>query len=606
VSSSQADASRSTALSRAYRLNLDMLALVALFTGAFLVFTTQFLALTRRRTQLALLRVLGITQPVLRRFLLLEAALLGLVASALGLYAGYELAAYIVRHVGADLGAGYFRSVTPVFTAQPGALAAYFVLGVAFSVIGAAPPSFEIARRAPALALKAGDQQDARANPRTGCWGIGFMIAGAALAAMPDVAGIPVAGYAAIGLLLLGTIAVMPVAAEWLLDRVPAPRRLLPALALAQLKSGPRQAAISVSAIVASFTPMVSMLIMVTSFRASLDAWLTHMLPADLYLRAAPTGETGFFTPEQQDRIRDTEGVARVTFIRSRTLLLDAYHPPVTLLARPIEAQNAAAVLPLRTDGIVPHGSLPPPVWISEPLHDAFGWEVGDEIELPLASRSVRFTVAGIWRDYARQNGCVVMDHELYARLTGDRLTNDAAIWLAPGSGAERVSRALREGLDAAEALEIAPTAAIRARSLAAFDRTFAVTYGLEAAAVLIGLFGVSSAFSAQVLARRREFGVLRHLGMTRRRIAAMLACEGGFIAAFGAAVGLVLGWGIGLVLIRVINRQSFHWSMDLHLPLAQLAMLTAVLVATAAGTAACAGRYAMSNEAARAVREDW
>lgn len=606
ISRPETDVSRGTAMSRAYRLNLDMLALVALFTGSFLVFTTQFLALMRRRAQFAVLRVFGMTQPVLQRFLLLEGALLGAVGSALGLYAGYELARYVVRHVGIDLGAGYFRAFTPAFTAEPAALAAYFALGVASSVLGAAPPSFEISRRAPALALKAGDQEDAEPNPRMAVLGVVLIAIGAMLTAAPDSSGVPAAGYVAIALLLLGTIAVLPAIAARVLRLVRAPRELLASLALAQLQAGPRRAAISIAAIVASFSLMVSMLIMVTSFRASLEAWLTHMLPADVYLRTSPLGETGFLDPGEQERIRSTPGVARVTFLRSQTLVLSATHPPVTLLARPIDATHAGETLPLQSSISIPRAPAPPPVWVSEAAQDLYGWKPGDEIALPVGARSVRFTVAGIWRDYARQNGSVVMDRDLYVRLTDDRLVNDAAIWLAPGSSATEVSRALRERLDAWQGLEIAETGAIRARSLAIFDRTFAVTYALETAAVLIGLFGVSSAFGAQALARRREFGVLRHLGMTRRQIGVMLACEGGLIAAFGAAVGLLLGWVIGLVLIRVINRQSFHWSMDLHLPLLQLAILTVVLLAASAVTAAWSGRYAMRAEAARAVREDW
>ncbi|HSQ04366.1 MAG TPA: ABC transporter permease, partial [Burkholderiales bacterium] len=488
----------------------------------------------------------------------------------------------------------------------PAALVAYFILGVAFSIFGAAPPSLEISRRAPAMALKAGDQQDAQANPRTAVMGIALIVAGAALTMVRTSSGVPVAGYLAIGLLLIGTISIMPAAAAALLSVVRVPRRLIPALALAQLQAGPRQAAISVAAIVASFSLMVSMLIMVTSFRASLETWLVHMLPADVYLRTSPLGETGFLAPDEQERIRTMPGVARALFIRLQTLVLDARRPPVTLMARPIDVSQPEDTLALEGRSIVPRPAAPPPVWISEALHDWYGWKPGDEIELPIASHRERFTVAGIWRDYARQNGSVVMDRDLYIRLTGDRVANDAAIWLAPGTHADELMLTLRQRLDAWEGVDIAPTAAIRARSLAVFDRTFAVTYGLEAAAVLIGLFGVSSAFSAQALARRREFGVLRHLGMTRRQIAAMLACEGSFIAAFGAAVGLALGWIIGLVLIEVINRQSFHWSMDLHAPPGQLAILTGVLLASAALTAAWSGRYAMRNEAAQAVREDW
>ena len=163
----------------------------------------------------------------------------------------------------------------------------------------------------------------------------------------------------------------------------------------------------------------------------------------------------------------------------------------------------------------------------------------------------------------------------------------------------------LRERLPEA-AIEMATPREMREISLRIFDRTFAITYALEIAAVVIGLFGVSVSFGAQALARRREFGVLRHIGMTRRELGAMLGCEGAFVAALGTAFGLVVGWVVGLILIHVVNRQSFHWSMELSMPWLPLAGLAAMIVAAAVATAVWSGRAAMREEVSRAVREDW
>ena len=168
------------------------------------------------------------------------------------------------------------------------------------------------------------------------------------------------------------------------------------------------------------------------------------------------------------------------------------------------------------------------------------------------------------------------------------------------------IERAIRATLKGGANLEFGEPDAIRARSLDIFDRTFAVTYALEAVAVLIGLFGLSSSFGALVLARSREFGMLRHVGMTRRQIGAMLAAEGALVSALGLALGLALGWVIGLVLIHVVNRQSFHWSMELHMPWGLLALLAAALLALATLTALVSGRRALTVDVVRAVREDW
>jgi len=213
--------------------------------------------------------------------------------------------------------------------------------------------------------------------------------------------------------------------------------------------------------------------------------------------------------------------------------------------------------------------------------------------------------VAGIWRDYAGQSGRLMMDRTDYRRLTGDATAQDAAIWLAPGADGVRVGEALKAA-GGPGALEVAFPGEIRARSLKIFDRTFAVTYVLEAAAMLIGLAGVAASFAALTAARRREFGMLRHLGLTRRQIGGMLALEGTLAAAVGVLGGLAAGGAISLILIEVVNRQSFHWSMDLHVPWASLAWLAVTLIALAGLAAVLAGRQAMRQNAVLAVREDW
>jgi putative ABC transport system permease protein len=361
---------------------------------------------------------------------------------------------------------------------------------------------------------------------------------------------------------------------------------------------------VSLAAIVASVSLMVSMAIMVASFRQSLDEWLERVLPADLYLRAGPGSDTAFLSPADQQTIATLPGVRRAEFLRSQRVLVDPDRPPLTLLARAVEAEGR--VPPLLGAAHAVRAGEPPAAWVSEVASDLYGWRPGAVIEIPLGGRRARFTVAGIWRDYARQQGAVLIERYEYLRHTGDAYADDAALWLAPGADLARVTSEIQARVAGGTNLEIAGPGEIREVSLRTFDRTFAVTYALEAVAVVIGLFGLSSSFGALVLARRREFGVLRHIGMTRRQIGSMLAAQGLLVSALGLTVGLTLGWVISLVLIHVVNRHSFHWGMELHLPWQLLGEFVAVMLVLATFTAIASGRQAMSGEAVRAVKEDW
>ncbi len=591
-------------LSRAYRVNLNALALVALFTGGFLVFSAQALEVARRRREHALLRVLGLQRCGIARLVLVEAAAIGAAGSAVGIALGYGLAGLAVRFVGGDLGAGQFRGVVPEMGFPLVPALGFLAGGVCIALTGALLPALDAARSDPARALKAGDEQHLFSKAVSAWPAVALCAAAALLVRLPPVGGIPLFGYAAIACLLVGGILLMPGFAQVAFRFLPAGRSAPLLLANEQLRGSPGQAMVSLAAIVASFSLMVAMAIMVSSFRQSVDEWLGSMLPADLYFRTTHAGDTAFLDEALQDRVRAIPAASRVEFLRSTRLSLDPARPPVALIARdlPLGAAQSVPLVGARLDPVP--GGLPP-AWVSEAVADLHGYAPGREISLPVEGRAARFVVAGVWRDYARQHGSILVDRGTWIALGGDRRVNDGAIWLKPGASAGDAMAALR-ALPGGDLLDMAEPGEIRALSLRIFDRSFAITYSLEAVAVLVGLFGLSSSLGAIVLSRRREFGMLRHLGMTRRQVGLMLAAEGGMLALLGVVAGLAVGGLIGLVLIHVVNRQSFHWSMDLHLPYGLLAALSAVLVVLAALTAWLSGREATGLGPVRAVKEDW
>ena len=596
-------AAQSLALSRAYRVNLNMLALISLFTGAVLVFSTQVLSALRRRTHFALLRALGMTRQRLAMLLGVEASLLGALGSVLGIGLGLVVAHGVLAYAGADLGAGFFHGVSARIILDPYGLSVIAGAGIAASALGGVMPAREAARTAPAQALRAGSEQSSLSGSQRWLPGVVAFLLGSGMLVLPPIKDLPVFGYMAIGCFLLGAISLMPAYVRCALALVPNTRSPAMQLALAQMRGSPRFAGISLASILASFSLAVAMLIMIHSFRHSLDAWLTHVLPADLYARAG-SGTSAWLDADAQRRMRSVPGVRSAAFARVQTLQLDPARPPVTLIARDLDPARPEG-LPLIAPQQLPRDASIP-VWISEAMRSIYGFDVGQRLTLPLAGAQVEVTVAGIWRDYVRQSGAVLMDRTNYMRITADAVANEGWIWLEPGQRSVTVMEGLRQALGAGPELEIREPALIRAQSLAAFDRTFAVTYGLQFAALAIALFGVGVCISAQALTRRGEFGVLQHLGMTRSTLVRMLGLEGALLGCLGAIAGTATGIVMSDVLIRVINRQSFHWSMDIYWPLTELGVLSVALIACCTVTAAISARHAVGMDAIRAVREDW
>ena len=629
------DASARTAqLSRAYRVNLSVMALVALFTGAFLVYSVLALSVAQRAPQLALLGVLGFSPPERLRLVLIESALLGVVGSALGLALGTALAWGAMRVLGGDLGGGYFSAQVPPLQWSGGAALAYGGLGVLAAVLGGWLPARTAATLPPAQTLKGAGVADAKPLPIG--LGLGLLAFAGLLAMAPSVAGVPVAAYASVGVLLLGGMALLPHGVALVYNRL-APwvsHMALPLLAVERARRLRALAAVAVSGVVAALALATALTVMVASFRQSMLTWLDAMLPADVYLHMPqdPNSAGLAALPEQlQPALRALPAVARVSIQRSESWSMDPRAPAVAVIWRELHPQDtsgspsAAANLPLTaTASPVPAGARA--VYVSEQVRDQMGLRQGQAWPALAqhlgATPNTPFVVAGIYRDYARPSGSVTLDwSELRARVP-QPLPTEAAIWLAPQveptaglaqiqAAAEAFASGSASAPDSASARaltapEVHSTQSLRSRSMQIFDRSFAVTYWLQAIAIGIGLFGVSASFSAQALARRKEFGLLVHLGLTRGQIRQLVAFEGMAWCTIGALAGIGLGLGAALVLIRVVNPQSFHWSMDAHIPWLRLAALGAAVIVAGTVTAYVTARRIAAQDAVRAVKEDW
>jgi putative ABC transport system permease protein len=548
---------------------------------------------------------------------------LGVVGSALGLLLGTAAAWLALHWLAGDLGGGYFPGIAPSLQFSVPAALAFAVLGVLAALMGGWAPALQAQRLAAAQALKGLGGTHERAIP--GWAGPALVGVGAALSFAPAWQGMALGAYVAVAFLLLGGIACVPTLVDWLLRRARPQDHALAVLAVGRARHERQAATVAVAGVVASLSLAVALTIMVASFRSGVALWLEQVLPADLYARTATStaaSDGAFLPPEFVEAAATLPGVSRVDAARVRSVVLDPSKPAISLVARPLSEQalqgrRVSQVLPMVAPSSPPvstvdntHAALDG--YVTEAMEMLYGARPGTLLELPVAtiggsgSTLIRIRVKGVWRDYARQFGAVAIDLREYQALTGDTRINDLAISLDDGADVGEVQRQLREKVPQPALIEFAVPAQIRAISMRIFDRSFAVTYYLQALAIGIGLFGIAASFSAQVLARRKEFGLLSHLGLTRWQIVSIVAGEGAAWTAAGALAGLVLGLAVSAVLVHVVNPQSFHWTMQLVVPWDRLGLLCAAVLLAGSLTAALSARTAASADAVRSVKEDW
>ena len=626
---------RMSNLSRAYRVNLSVLALVALFTGAFLVFTTISFSVLRQQSELALLSVLGAGRTWLFGLVLTKAMLVAAVGGLLGLGLGLGVASVLLRVLGGDLGAGYFSTSVPPLDIEVSMLLGFWLLSLIVGGVAGYFPARAATAGSPVSQLRAGAAERTLKPVLNARIAVALAFISVVLTLLPPINGLPLAAYLSIAFLLFAGLALMPSLVKqffsWLAWFIPSkgPRAMSPSLTLAvwRLAQAPASAAGLISGVVAALALTVAMVVMVASFRDSVTQWLDKVLPADLYASLTrsdlndasgqdPTSHSNGASghdPASLHRLAAIPGIARVELTLQQKILFRPEQPEVMLIARPVPSGRAAQVLPVTGDLSVQTKGITnplPEVFVSEAMLDLYHWKPGEIHTLPVkasSGESLSVWVAGVFRDYGRQHGSVVMDLSVYQALTQDRRRTDIALWLTPDSNPAVVLERLRKQFPQLKALEFRSSSDLRALSLTIFDRSFAMTYALEVAALLVALFTVAAGFAGQALLRQKEFALVQQLGQSAAQLTQWICLESGLLLALASCWGTVLGLLMSQVLIHRVNPQSFHWTMDTSLPAVAIIVLIRVTVLLGMLAAVWAAKRNLNAERlALSLREDW
>jgi putative ABC transport system permease protein len=572
---------------RAFQLNLATLSGVGLLVGLLLVYNTIAYSVVRHRREIGILRALGLSRPGVATLFIGEAAAMGLIGGVAGSLFGFLLAGRLVSMLGRTVSDLYapvsvvsdgLSSLTPALLLEGG------FFGLVVAMLGAVAPSLDAGRTAPARALAPGEYEDAQAF-RVGplAWfGGGCLVLAGLLALAGPVGGLPVFGYASAFFLLLSLSCLTPLlvygVGMMMTGRTASAGGRVGALGLIageQIARAPGRNAITVSALMIGIAIMIGVGIMIQSFRQTVDEWINQTVMADLVV-ATPGWLTGEGSGAQakrmplawMERAAAVPGVAAVDTYRDLTIELGGR--PVSMVSRDLRVHaersrylfmdgDSAEVLSrtVKTRGVV----------ISEVLAGRLGLREGSLLALTTPSGERSFPVIGVFYDYATDGGKLVMDRSLYRTLWEDDTTTVIAVYLAPDADAGLVRQHVADTMGQVGRLVVITNAEIKREILEIFDRTFTVTYALEFIAVVIALLGIVNTLLTSVLERQREMATLRAIGASAGQIRRLVLWEGLYLGLLGACLGVMGGVLLSFLLIHVINKQSFGWTIHFQFP---------------------------------------
>ncbi len=576
----------------AFRWNLRLLSYIALVVGAFLIYNTISISVVRRRHEIGVVRALGGSRSGVLGAFLGEAVFLGLAGALLGLPLSRLMATGALKLMALTVVSLYVSSRPGSIDLTPDSVALAILIGVGVAVASALSPAREAMRVPPVDAMSHGHREYTAQMHKGRDLVIAAVLAVAAAFAsrLPAFAGKPVFGYLATVLLIVAAAYAIPGLVSFLssltarsLQKILGVEGLLASRSLA---ASLNRTSVLVAALSTAIAMMVSVGIMVGSFRQTVVTWMNGQLPADLYIRPAgsPAADRHpTLSSELAEKIAALPGVDSVDRLRAYEITYDG--TPVTLASMELRTsrpyRNSDFFSGRPTETVLSELRGANNIIVSEPFTYKHHLKTGDIITLSLGESRADFRITDVYYDYASERGYILMDRETALRYLPDPLPSNLAVFLSPSANQENVRKMIQE-IAAGHHILVFSNRDLRAEAIRIFDRTFAITYALEAVAVFVAVMGIAGALLALVIDRRREFGLLRFLGASAPQIRKFILVEAGLLGLLSNLVGFVLGYLLSLILVFVINKQSFGWTIRFHWPVAVLfAALSVVFLAT-------------------------
>ena len=589
-------------MTRAFRLNLTVLSLVALLVGLYLVLQALDGAVVRRRSEIAVLRSLGLEERTVRMAWLVEAAVLGLAGGVAGVLLGWAGAQVAVRFVGQTVNALYYATTVKAAALEGGEAAVAVALAVGASLAAGWLPAREAARTPPAqILVRHGMDTQGQPLLRNHGLALAAILLGIILCRLPPLhlqggGRFPLAGYAAAFLWIFGggILCSLGLPAAALMGARLSRRFVSVRLALSHLVRPSGRHRLAIACLLCSIGMTAGMAILVSSFESTVRGWVGRSLHADLYVSSDGSQSASALNGLEADTWRAIvrhPGVVDATVLSAVPIELDGIqtllsgtelssfirHTDLPWVERPADGSVFDAA---RNQGLA---------LASESFSERFGMHRGDHVVVRTPAGPEGLTLVGIYADYGNERGSLIVERGDLVRWFSDSHATNVALYLRPGTDPDAVRADL---LRRFPGLSIYSNPRLRMEILRIFRQTFSITYALEIIGVAVSVVGMALTLSSVLLDRREELTTLRSLGFTRQEVAAATAAEGLVLTLCSVAGGTLLSLALGWLLIHVINKQSFGWTLGFEMPWGQIAGLDAVVLAAATAVAFAVGRW--------------
>lgn len=574
-----------------FQLNLTAMSLVSLLVGMFLIYNTVSASVVRRRSEIGILRSLGVTRNEVRALFLGEAVGLGTIGALLGLVGGVVLARMLVGTVAKTISSLYVLLSVTETAVTPLMLAAAAGLGLLSVIVAAWLPAASAAKMDPVRALRAGSIIEQSANLSPAWFWFGLLSLG--LAVVVSVAALKIGpawlAFGAAFFVLVGFSLLVPSAASTFsttsssLLRKFRSRLVEANLAAANISRALVRNSVTIAALAAAVAMAIGVSVMVYSFRRTVETWINQTLVADLFIAPASNevvGPASFVAPEAIRFLESHPAVAAVDTFRDVTLGWGEK----TVAVAVVRGTDRRPLPFLRGDSaaIMQRFQNEPCILVSESFARRQGVRDGEALEFATPEGPRRFPIAGTFYDYTRDQGVVFMSARTFVPLWKDDRVSSVAVYLESDAVADKLGSQFRSELSGRGEFLILSNRELRKRIFEIFDQTFAVTYVLRTIAVIVAVVGICLTLTTLITERSRELGVLRAIGASVPQLRKLLLWESAMIGLLAAVVGLASGLSLSLVLTGVVNRAFFGWTIQLAFPWTSLALTPIWIVAAA------------------------